>query len=149
MSAGLFAVFHIFTLLSKQLVIAKGHGTINHVLLFRGINMANNENLKKGKATQFRTGEEQAKIASEGGKASGRARNLKARLKEWAEDGGYDKMLKMAETEIANGNTRMWELIRDTIGEKPNEKVDLSIEDESARLAHEYFASRYNKGVEE
>ena len=39
--------------------------------------MANNENLKKGVATQFRAGEEQAKIAREAGKASGAARRKK------------------------------------------------------------------------
>lgn len=107
--------------------------------------MANDENLKKGVATQFRTGEEQVRIARQGGIASGKSRNLQARLKEWAEDGGYDKMLAMAEGEIAKGNTKMWELIRDTIGEKPNEKIDLSIEDESARYIDEYFADKYNK----
>lgn len=35
--------------------------------------------------------------------------------------------------------------MRDTIGEKPSEKVDLSIEDESAREIDEYFAERYNR----
>ena len=35
--------------------------------------------------------------------------------------------------------------IRDTVGEKPNEKVDLSIEDESARAIDEYFTSKYNR----
>ena len=39
--------------------------------------MANNENLKKGVATQFRAGEEQAKIARKGGRASGPARRRK------------------------------------------------------------------------
>lgn len=34
----------------------------------------NNENLKKGKATQFRTGEEQAKTAAKGGRKSGEVR---------------------------------------------------------------------------
>lgn len=34
----------------------------------------NDKNLKNGKATQFRTGEEQVKIAKKGGKASGRKR---------------------------------------------------------------------------
>jgi hypothetical protein len=87
--------------------------------------MANEENLKKGKATQFRTGEEQAEIARQGGIASGKARNLKARLKEWAEDGGYEKMLAMADEQIAEGNTKMWELIRDTIGEKPVDRVQI------------------------
>ena len=41
----------------------------------------NDENLKKGEATRFRTGEEQARIAREGGKASGVSRSFKAALK--------------------------------------------------------------------
>lgn len=45
----------------------------------------NDENLKAGKATQFKTGEEQAKIASKGGKASGRARREKANLRKLAQ----------------------------------------------------------------
>lgn len=47
--------------------------------------MANEQNLKKGVATQFRAGEEQAKIAQEGGKASGKARRRKADLKKMAQ----------------------------------------------------------------
>ena len=43
--------------------------------------MANEKNLKNGKSTQFRTGEEQAKIAQKGGKASGVARREKKALK--------------------------------------------------------------------
>ena len=39
-----------------------------------------NENLKKGKATQFKTGEEQAKIARQGGIASGIAKRKKKTL---------------------------------------------------------------------
>ena len=41
----------------------------------------NEKNLEKGKSTQFRTGEEQAKIAQKGGKASGVARREKKALK--------------------------------------------------------------------
>ena len=40
---------------------------------------------------------------------------------------------------------KVLEFIRDTVGEKPSEKVDLSIEDESAREIDEYFASRNNR----
>lgn len=40
---------------------------------------------------------------------------------------------------------KVLEFIRDTVGEKPSEKVDLSIEDESAREIDEYFAERYNR----
>ena len=44
--------------------------------------MANKlDNLKKGKATQFKAGEEQAKIASKGGTASGAARRTNADIR--------------------------------------------------------------------
>lgn len=44
--------------------------------------MANEKNLEKGKQTQFRTGEEQARNAQKGGVASGRARRRKKLLKD-------------------------------------------------------------------
>ena len=47
--------------------------------------MANESNLENGKATQFRTGEEQAKIAQKGGIASGVARRRKRALREAAD----------------------------------------------------------------
>lgn len=40
--------------------------------------MANNENLRKGELTQFRSGEEAARNGQKGGKASGAARRRKA-----------------------------------------------------------------------
>lgn len=45
----------------------------------------------------------------------------------------------------AKGSDKALELLRDTIGQKPSEKVDLSIEDESARAIDDYFAERYNR----
>lgn len=47
--------------------------------------MANEKNLEKGRATQFRAGEEQAEVARQGGIASGVARRRKRALKEAAE----------------------------------------------------------------
>ena len=47
--------------------------------------VANNENLEKGKATQFRSGEEAARNGSKGGIASGAARRRKKSLKEAAD----------------------------------------------------------------
>lgn len=47
--------------------------------------MANEKNLEKGKATQFRAGEEQVEVARQGGIASGVARRRKRALKEAAE----------------------------------------------------------------
>ena len=46
--------------------------------------MANNQNLNNGVATQFRAGEEQARIAKKGGIASGQARRQKKTLSELA-----------------------------------------------------------------
>ena len=87
--------------------------------------MANEQNLRNiDEYNKSLTAEERTKNARKAGKASGEKRNLKAMLKKWADDGGYEKMLNMAEEEIANGNVKMWELIRDTIGEKPVEKVE-------------------------
>lgn len=48
--------------------------------------MANNENLKKGKATQFKTGEKQVEIARKGGIASGEAKRKKADLRDAVQD---------------------------------------------------------------
>lgn len=98
--------------------------------------MANEQNLRNiDEYNKSISAEERTRNARKAGKASGKTRNLQARLKEWAEDGGYEKMLNMAETEIANGNVKMWELIRDTIGEKP---VDRSVQ---ANIDAEYLAS--------
>lgn len=43
--------------------------------------MANDENLKKGEVTQFRSGEEAARNGRKGGKASGEARRRKANFR--------------------------------------------------------------------
>lgn len=107
--------------------------------------MAGKDNLRNiDEYNKSLTPEERTASARKAGIASGKSRNLQARLKEWAENGGYDKMLAMAEAEIEDGNTKMWELIRDTIGEKPSEKVDLFIDDESTREIDEYLAGKYN-----
>lgn len=47
--------------------------------------MANNENLEKGKATQFQSGEEAARNGRKGGIASGAAKRRKKSLKEAAD----------------------------------------------------------------
>lgn len=44
------------------------------------MNVMNDKNLEKGKSTQFKAGEEQARIAKKGGIASGEARREKKRL---------------------------------------------------------------------
>lgn len=88
--------------------------------------MANEKNLEKGINTQFRSGEEAARSGRKGGIASGKARNLKACLLEAMEKGGYEKMTEVAMANL--DNPRFWELIRDTIGEKPKEQISLETE---------------------
>ena len=94
----------------------------------------NDENLKKGVATQFRTGEEQAKIASRGGKASVEARRRRRTLREelvlMLKNEEIQQSLAVALIkEATEGNASKsvrgaFETIRDTIGEKPAEKVE-------------------------
>lgn len=127
--------------------------------------MANDANLEKGKATQFRAGEEQAKIAQQGGIASGKARrekgNLRALAQLWLETEvtkdkngepmtGGQFMLAVAAKEIAKGNSKFWELMRDTAGQKPVDKVemktDVNIEESTARLKSLFDGIANNDG---
>lgn len=96
-----------------------------------------NDNLV-GKGFQDLTAEEQRKRASNGGKASGEARRKKKLLRECLEvlmerDAGRDSTGKIITTAEAmsiaavkgamNGDWKAWELVRDTVGQKPVEKV--------------------------
>ena len=110
--------------------------------------MANEENLKKGKGFDSRTTEEQRKIAKQGGIASGKKRRENRLLKDAIlERMGAEDWNEMVDALIgrAKETDKAFEILRDTIGQKPSEKVDLSIEDESAREIDEYFAERYNR----
>lgn len=77
-----------------------------------------------------RTKKEQREIAKKGGKASGEARafykSLNEDLKERCTPERLakinEKVLAMAE----RGNLKAYELVRDGLGEKPNDKVELS-----------------------
>jgi len=99
-------------------------------------------NLEKGKNTQFQAGEEQAKIAQMGGFASGESRRarrtLRAELEALLSTQTVDKetgekkdtTVQTAITlalikEALEGNTKAFEIIRDTIGEKPVERFSL------------------------
>ncbi len=90
------------------------------------------------KAQRFQTGGERAK---EAGKLSGIARKEKGDLRRlcqlWMEeevatgkDGekitGGQMMVRVAVKEVAKGNPRFWELLRDTAGFKPVDKVMVS-----------------------
>ena len=99
--------------------------------------MEQSENLKKGEATQFRTGEEQAETARAGGIASGEARRRKRTLKEIAEmladehiamrqpdgttkDMTYDVALiqTMYRNAITKGDTQAAKFIANLLGEE-------------------------------
>jgi hypothetical protein len=97
-----------------------------------------NENLKKGKATRFKSGEEAVKAGRKGGIASGKARREKADLRKQIQlffeseattdkNGnpltGAELMVKVAVKEMTKGNPKYWELLRDTGGFKPVDKV--------------------------
>lgn len=97
--------------------------------------MANNNNLI---TNSERTPSERRTIASNGGKKSGevRAKNksireaLQAMLKGQLEvDGkklsGYDAIAASVIKEALGGNVQAFKEIRDTIGEKPTDKVDV------------------------
>ena len=120
--------------------------------------MANEQNLK-GKGFDSRTTDEQREIAQAGGKASGEARRrkrdirlaLEALLERGiqASDGtilaGAEAIAVKQFEKALQGDTKAFEVVRDTVGQKPTEKVDLSIEDESARAIDDYFAEKYNR----
>lgn len=100
--------------------------------------MANEANLEKGKETQFKSGEEAVRAGRAGGIASGKSKrekgNLRALAQLWLETEvtkdkngepmtGGQFMLAVAAKEIAKGNSKFWELMRDTAGQKPVDKV--------------------------
>ena len=102
-----------------------------------GDSMANEQNLK---TFAERTESEQRELARKGGIASGKARREKADLKKqlqvWLESEatkdkngepltGAELMVKVAVKEMAKGNPKYWELIRDTAGFKPIDKIQV------------------------
>ena len=99
-------------------------------------------NLSKGKRFSEENAREMAEKSHEARRANGMlSADLKGQLDEETIERLNAKLIAMAE----KGNLKAYELIRDGIGEKPNEKVDLSIEDESAREIDEYFAAKDNR----
>ena len=109
-------------------------------------------NIKEaGKATQFRSGSKAAQAGRKGGIASGEARRAKRTFQDAAravldmplENRGLDSMPSLKESEGRNmtvreaavialarkaiaGDFRAFETLRDTAGEKPTERVEVS-----------------------
>lgn len=99
-------------------------------------------NLEKGKATQF-TGENAAKYGARGGRAGAATKNHRKTMREDLEsllktrpkdpktgkriDKTYQEAITLALIKKAlKGDPKAYELIRDTIGEKPTEKIALA-----------------------
>ena len=95
-------------------------------------------NLKNTEATQFKSGLKAVESGRKGGIASGKAKREKADFKRkcqmWMETEvakdkngrtmtGADLMIAVAGKEIKNGSAKFWELMRDTAGFKPIDKV--------------------------
>lgn len=85
--------------------------------------MANESNLKKLSTREAR------EIGKKGGKVSAKARQERKALRDelllLLSNGDTQKKVSLALIEQAkNGNTKAFEIIRDTIGEKPVDKVE-------------------------
>lgn len=99
--------------------------------------MSNEQNLE-GKGFHERTAEEQRKIAVQGGKASGEARRRKRDIRlaleallEKEYKGKNGELLSGAEAiaikqmeKALKGDTKAFEVVRDSAGQKPVEKVE-------------------------
>ena len=101
--------------------------------------MANEKNLEKGKATQFKSGENAANAGRNGGIASGKKKRHMKELKAAClaliegkhmqggeEMTGAEILALTAFKKAAKGDWKAWELIRDTAGQKPIEKAVVS-----------------------
>lgn len=90
--------------------------------------MANEQNLIP---VTKRTPREQKEISSMGGKASAEAKKARKTLKEtlllMLEQGNTQDNITLALLQKAlNGDTKAYEVIRDTVGEKPTDKIEQS-----------------------
>lgn len=112
----------------------------------------------KDKGFDSRTTTEQQEIAKQGGIASGEARRrkrdirlaLEALLERDIKDKQGNVMttteaiaLKQIEKAL-KGDTKAFEVVRDTVGQKPTDKIDLTVNDDSTKEMDEYFA-RHSK----
>ena len=96
----------------------------------------NDENLKKGKATQFRSGEEAARTnGAKGGKASGISRSFrsatKKRLREHPEL--FEEIITMLMEKSLDGDLKAFELILELSGESPKQ-MELALKKRELKL---------------
>ncbi|MDE6088286.1 MAG: hypothetical protein K2G25_07875 [Oscillospiraceae bacterium] len=96
----------------------------------------NDENLKKGKATQFRSGEEAARTnGAKGGKASGISRSFrsatKKRLREHPEL--FEEIITMLMEKSLDGDLKAFELVLELSGESPKQ-MELALKKRELKL---------------
>lgn len=116
----------------------------------RGMHPNSQANLIKN---SDRTPKERQEQARKAGKASGEARaiykSLNQDLREQCDEETLrainDRLLQMAK----HGNLRAYELVRDGLGEKPTEKHEVTINDDSMREMDEFFQRADNEPAEE
>lgn len=92
--------------------------------------MANNKNIEQYKFNK-RTPEEQREIARQGGIKSGEVRRQRKTLKEELlllldENDNQKNMTVQLLLKALDGDIKAFEVVRDTIGEKPTDKVDMT-----------------------
>lgn len=108
--------------------------------------MANEQNLKP---QNTRTKAEQREIARQGGIASGKARReqklIRDRILERMGETDWDTMIDNL-IERASNDTKSFEVLRDTIGQKPVEKVSMSATEEAKDELRELLEQRKNAG---
>lgn len=118
--------------------------------------MPNEQNLKAFGSNKL-TEREQREIQRKGGRASAEARKNKKDLKEALEvlletefsdrkgnkKLGSDVIASALFKQASNGNVKAFQTIRDTVGQKPVDKVEVSKPtSETVKEMHEYFKSR-------
>ncbi|MDE5884409.1 MAG: hypothetical protein K2H29_04950 [Oscillospiraceae bacterium] len=96
----------------------------------------NDENLKKGKATQFRSGEEAARTnGAKGGIASGISRSFrsatKKRLREHPEL--FEEIITMLMEKSLDGDLKAFELVLELSGESPKQ-MELALKKRELKL---------------
>ena len=82
-------------------------------------------------ATRFKAGEEQVAIARQGGIKSGEVRRQRKTLKEELlllldENDNQKNMTVSLLLKALDGDIKAFEVVRDTIGEKPTDKVEMN-----------------------
>lgn len=104
--------------------------------------MANDENLKAGVATQFQSGEEAVRNGKKGGIASGKAKRERRLIREaLAERMGEEDFNALVDNLIdrAKNSDRAFELLRDTLGEKPVDQINITNVDKSLEEMESFF----------